>query len=183
MTHPREQEWSAWMAAALNGDEVAYRRFLEAVTPHLRMLARRRLASFGVGIHDHEDVVQEALLAIHLKRGTWDVRRPIGPWISVILRNKLIDALRRRGRRVNVPIEDVIDTIADEQSDTSTDLQDIGRMMAHLRPVQRDIVKSVSLDGYSVRDTAMRLSMTETAVRVALHRALRSLAAIYRGGE
>ncbi|MBB4005618.1 sigma-70 family RNA polymerase sigma factor [Aurantimonas endophytica] len=183
MTHRRETEWSAWMAAALHGDEVAYRRFLEAVTPHLRMLARRRLAAFGVGIHDHEDVVQEALLAIHLKRGTWDVRRPIGPWISVILRNKLIDALRRRGHLVNVPIDDVIDTIADEQSDTSTDLQDIGRMMAHLRPVQRDIVKSVSLDGYSVRDTAMRLSMTENAVRVALHRALRSLAAIYRGGE
>ncbi|WP_343033234.1 sigma-70 family RNA polymerase sigma factor [Aureimonas leprariae] len=126
--------------------------------------------------------MQEALLAIHLKRGTWDVRRPIGPWISVIVRNKLIDALRRRGHQASVPIEDIVDLVADERQSVSTDEQDIGRMMEHLKPVQRDIVRAISLDGSSVRDTAARLSMTEGAVRVALHRALRSLAAIYRGG-
>ncbi|NDW05553.1 sigma-70 family RNA polymerase sigma factor [Jiella pacifica] len=182
MTHPREQQWSVWMAAALEGDEVAYRLFLEAVTPHLRMLARRRLAAFGSDNQDHEDVVQEALLAIHLKRGTWDPRRQIGPWLSVILRNKIIDALRRRGHRVTVPIDDVVEVLADEQSGTPTDGQDISRMMENLKPVQQDIVRSISLEGFSVRDTAARLSMTENAVRVALHRALRSLAAIYRGG-
>nr|WP_102960571.1 sigma-70 family RNA polymerase sigma factor [Mangrovicella endophytica] len=179
---PREQEWSAWMAAALVGDEIAYRRFLEAVTPHLRVIARRRLSAFRLGNQDVEDVVQEALLAIHLKRGTWETHRPIGPWISVIVRNKLIDALRRRGHRVVVPIDDVVDLIADERQDVSTDGQDIERMMDHLKPVQRDIVRAISLDGSSVRDTAARLSMSEGAVRVALHRALRSLAAIYRGG-
>ncbi|UIJ73454.1 sigma-70 family RNA polymerase sigma factor [Aurantimonas sp. HBX-1] len=182
MTHPREQQWSVWMAAALDGDEVAYRHFLEAIAPHLRMLARRRMAAYGAGNQDHEDVVQEALLAIHLKRGTWDPRRPIGPWLSVILRNKIIDALRRRGHRVTVPIDDVIEVIADEQPGTPTDGQDISRMMENLKPVQQDIVRSISLEGSSVRDTAVRLSMTENAVRVSLHRALRSLAAIYRGG-
>lgn len=180
--HPREREWAGWMAAALAGDELAYRRFLDAVTPHLRMVVRRRLAAFGLGNQDVEDIVQEALLAIHLKRGTWDVRRPIGPWISVIVRNKLIDALRRRGHRVNVPIEDVVDLVADERQNVSTDDRDIDRLMNHLKPMQRDIVRSISLDGSSVRDTATRLSMSEGAVRVALHRALRTLAAIYRGG-
>lgn len=177
----REEDWSAWMAAALEGDEPAYRRFLEAVTPHLRMLAKRRLAVFGAGNQDLEDVVQEALLAIHLKRGTWDPRRPIGPWISVIARNKLVDTLRRRGHRVSIPIEDVVDLVPDERQAEPTDEHDIARMLGNLKPVQRDIVQAISLDGTSVRDTAARLSMTEGAVRVALHRALKSLAAIYRG--
>jgi RNA polymerase sigma-70 factor (ECF subfamily) len=177
----REEDWSAWMSAALEGDEPAYRRFLEAVTPHLRMLARRRLSAFGSGNQDLEDVVQEALLAIHLKRGTWDPRRPIGPWISVIARNKLVDALRRRGHRVTIPIEDIIDLVPDERQAAPTDEHDVARMLDNLKPVQRDIVQAISLDGTSVRDTAARLSMTEGAVRVALHRALKSLAAIYRG--
>jgi RNA polymerase sigma-70 factor (ECF subfamily) len=179
----REEDWSAWMAAALEGDELAYRRFLEAVTPHLRMLARSRLSAYGAGNQDLEDVVQEALLAIHLKRGTWDPRRPIGPWISVIARNKLVDALRRRGHRVSIPIEDVIDLVPDETQTSPTNEHDVARMLGSLKPVQRDIVQAISLDGTSIRDTAVRLSMTEGAVRVALHRALKSLAAIYRGSE
>lgn len=179
----REDDWAAWMRAAIDGDEVAYRRLLEAVTPHLRRVARRRLAAFGADGQDLEDVVQEALLAIHLKRGTWDPKRPIGPWISVIARNKLIDALRRRGRKVHVPIDDLVDILEDERQADPTDGQDVDRMLGSLRPTQRDIVRSISIEGTSVRDTAVRLSMTEGAVRVALHRALKSLAAIYRGGS
>src|SRR5271154_3451073 len=103
------------MRAAISGDAVAYRRFLEAVTPYLRAIARRRCEQFGTPRVDAEDIVQEALLAIHLKRGTWDSSRPIGPWISTIALNKLIDVMRRRGRQISVPIEDVIDTLEAEQ--------------------------------------------------------------------
>ncbi len=48
---------------------------------------RRRASAFGVGQADAEDVVQEALLAIHLKRGTWDPGQPVGPWVAAIARN------------------------------------------------------------------------------------------------
>lgn len=178
----REEQWADWMVGALNGDETAYRSFLEAVTPHLRMLVRRRLADFGAGNQDVEDVVQDALLAIHLKRGTWDSRRPIGPWISVISRNKLVDVLRRRGHRASVPIEDVMDTIEDDRQADPTLEHDVHRVLGSLKPAQRAIVQAISLDGTSVRDTAAKLSMSEGAVRVALHRALKSLAALYRGG-
>src|SRR5882757_2472351 len=99
------------MRAAIAGDAGAYRLFLEAVTPYLRALALRRGARFGAPGSDAEDVVQEVLLAIHLKRGSWDAARPIGPWISTIVRNKMIDSMRRRGRHVNIPIDDVIATL------------------------------------------------------------------------
>ncbi len=177
----REGDWTAWMRAAISGDADAYRRFLVAVMPHLRAMARHRFRETGAGEGDAEDIVQEVLLAIHLKRGTWDPSRPIGPWIAAIVRNKLIDALRRRGRHVTVPIEDVIDTLGAEEDCDSSVSGEIDTLLARLKVRQREIVKSISINGSSVRETADRLRMTEGAVRVALHRALKALAAMYRG--
>jgi RNA polymerase sigma-70 factor (ECF subfamily) len=175
----REEEWAALMRAAILGDADAYRRFLQSVTPYLRALARRRCERVGVTPGDAEDLVQEVLLAIHLKRGTWDRSRPIMPWISAILRNKLIDSLRRRGHGIGAPIEE-ISTL--EAADTTGPLEtlDVERMLGKLKEQQRDIVRSISIDGMSISETAGRLHMTEGAVRVALHRALKALAAIYR---
>ncbi|MDO9416707.1 sigma-70 family RNA polymerase sigma factor [Pararhizobium sp.] len=176
----RETEWGLWMRAAISGDEKAYSRFLVAVTPHLRAMARRRCEQFGAPVSEAEDVVQEVLITIHLKRGTWDTGRPIGPWISTIVRNKLIDSLRRRGHRVNVPIEDVIDVLQAEEQPGGLDMLDVDRLLDELKEPQRDIVRSISLNGANVRETAERLQMTEGSVRVSLHRALKSLAALYR---
>ena len=179
----REEEWAALLRAALGGDEQAYRRFLVIVTPHLRAMAARRCAQYNVPPSETEDVLQEVLIAVHLKRGTWDTERPIGPWLSIIVRNKLIDILRRRGKRVDVPIEDVLETLAADDEPSNLDTIDAERLIARLRPPQDDIVRSISLNGSSIRETAQRLKMTEVAVRVALHRALKTLASLYRSEE
>lgn len=177
----REEEWAAWLRLATKGDVQAYNRFLLAVTPHLRAMARRRCDQFGAPPGEAEDVVQEVLLAIHLKRGTWDPARPLGPWLATIVRNKLIDSLRRRGRHVNVPIEDVSDFLAaEDETHDAADRIDTETMLARLKDPQRDIVRSISLEGAGIRETAARLKMTEVAVRVSLHRALKALAALYR---
>lgn len=176
----REEEWAIWLRAAISGDAGAYRQFLECVTPPLRAMVRRRCERHGALANDAEDIVQEVLLVIHLKRGTWDQSRPIGPWISTIVRNKLIDTLRRRGRHVSVPIEDIIDTLKVEEQTDKLERQDVERMLGQLKEHQRDIVRSISLEGTTVRETANRLHMSEGAVRVALHRALKALAVRYR---
>lgn len=176
----REEEWAAWMRAAMAGDTLAYHRFLKAITPYLRSIARRRCDQFGAPASEVEDVVQEVLLAVHLKRGTWDISRPVGPWLSAIVRNKLIDSLRRRGRQVSVPIEDVMETLEAVRQDDGADQVDVDRMVESLRDPQREIVRSISLGGAGIRETAERLHMTEGAVRVALHRALKGLATLYR---
>ena len=181
MTTPsQENDWAAWMRAAMTGDAGAYRQLLASLTPHVRAVARSRCRRLGAPEGEVEDIVQEVLLTIHLKRGTWDQSRPIGPWVAAITRNKLIDVLRRRGRHISVPIEDVIDALpaADPPPDSSA--SEIDGLLVHLKAQQREIVKSISLDGNSIRDTADRLQMTEGAVRVALHRALKALGAIYR---
>jgi RNA polymerase sigma-70 factor (ECF subfamily) len=176
----REEEWAGWMRSAIEGDTQAYHRFLSAVTPHLRAMARRRCDQFGAPASEAEDVVQEVLLVVHLKRGTWDPARPIGPWLSTIVRNKLIDSLRRRGRHIDVPIDDVMVTLEAEEQAGNLDRLDAEHMLERLKDPQRDIVRSISIEGAGIRETAERLKMTEGAVRVALHRALKSLAALYR---
>jgi RNA polymerase sigma factor (sigma-70 family) len=175
-----EEDWAALMRAGLAGDSGAYRRFLIDITPHLRATARSSRRTLRAPDGEIEDVVQEVLLAIHLKRGTWDPSRPIGPWIGAIIRNKIIDTLRRKGWRTHVPIEDVMDTLPAEERAEGLALLDIDSHLATLKRRQQDIVRSISINGDSVRETASRFQMTEGAVRVALHRALKSLALLCR---
>ena len=172
------------MHAAISGDAQAYKALLEAVSGPLRTATRKGFARFGVGPNDVEDVVQETLLAIHLKRHTWKVGAPVAPWIMAIARHKLIDVLRRRGRHVQVPIETVIGDLAAEtgesRPDGRLDRQDVIRLLDHLKPRQREIVHSISIDGHSIQDVAHRLDMSEVAVRVTLHRAIKMMATLYR---
>lgn len=163
------------------GDAVAYRRFLDSVTPHLRSMARKHSYNFGAREGDIEDITQEVLLAIHLKRGTWDQSRPLGPWLSAIVRNKIVDALRKRGSHATVRLEDVNQIPAAPEEQDGLQAYDIGRIVSRLGGSQREIVRSISIEGSNVRETANRLNMTEGAVRVALHRALRTLATACRG--
>jgi RNA polymerase sigma-70 factor (ECF subfamily) len=176
----KEEEWAELMRAANAGDARAYRSFLEAAASGLRAFVRRNLARYGASDCEAEDIVQETLLAIHLKRNTWDERRPIGAWIAAIARNKLVDALRRRGRRLEVPLESVAEIAGTDDARDLANLRDMGRLLEALNPRQRDLVIALKLTGASVRETAQRLAMSDGAVRVALHRALAALAASYR---
>src|SRR3982750_4757948 len=102
------------MRSAMAGDDAAYHRLLKAVTPVLRAAARRGLARAGQPPDQAEDIVQEILLAVHLKRHTWDSEAPFAPWLFAIGRNKLIDMLRRRGRRIFVNIDDFAEILPGE---------------------------------------------------------------------
>lgn len=84
------------MQASLNGDDGAYRELLESLSRFLRIVSRRLCNKYGMAPSESEDVVQEVLLTVHLKRHTWDPSRPIGPWITAITRDKLVDVLRHR---------------------------------------------------------------------------------------
>lgn len=162
------------MQRALGGDETAYAVFLREVAAVVRRTARGRLAS-GIGI-DPEDIVQETLLAIHLKRHTWQPDGLIGPWVHAITRYKIIDALRRRGRHVTVEMDTVVETLEAEAQEEQPNGRDIARALGSLSDGQRRVVEAISVEGRSIRETAEALGMKETAVRVALHRGLAAIA-------
>jgi RNA polymerase sigma-70 factor, ECF subfamily len=171
------------MRAALAGDEAAYRRLLADICRAVRPTIRGAFARARLGDGDIEDVVQETLLAIHLKRQTWDPSQKISPWIAAIARHKTIDAMRRRGVRRAEPIEDFEAVLAAPEAADPHNRSDVERLMATLTPRAQEIVRAISLEEQSIAATATRLGMTEVAVRVALHRALKSLAAVWRATQ
>ena len=124
--------------------------------------------------------MQDILLAVHLKRHTWDASAPFAPWLFAIARNKLIDALRRRGRR------DFRQHRRFRRGDpgrAAGETASASEVAAHLQSLparQRDVLQSIAVDSASIKDTAAKLSMSEGAVRVALHRGLASLTAKLR---
>jgi RNA polymerase sigma-70 factor (ECF subfamily) len=181
LTHP--DDLAALMCRARQGDDEAYRRLLVRVLLWLRPIVRRGLTAAGRGPEDGEDIVQETLLAMHLKRDTWDAAQPIEPWLRAIARYKLVDHLRRRGFSRHLDIDDYADSLEASTAADPTASIDSRRLLAALPDRQRRIVEEISLEGRRAADVAAGLGMTEGAVRVALHRALRTLAEAFRKGS
>src|SRR6266850_2749384 len=175
-----EDEWADLMRRGNVGDGGAYRQLLKALAPVLRAVTRRGLARAGQPLDQSEDIVQDILLAVHLKRHTWDAGALLLPWLFAIARNKLVDALRRRGWRVFVNIDDFAETIP---SAPVAETVPAGEVIAHLQQLprrQRDVLQSITLESISIKATAAKFAMSEGAVRVALHRGLINLAAKLR---
>lgn len=172
MTGKDEAELSRLLRAAIAGDERAYADFLHRIAALVRGFARRKVVQGGV---DPEDVVQETLLAIHVKRHTWREDAPVLPWVFAIARFKLIDAFRRRGRRIEIEIDEIAETFAEPETETVSE-RDINRVLDSLPPAQRSVVSAVSVEGRSIGETAAKFGITETAVRVSLHRGLAAIA-------
>ena len=168
------------MLAGLDGDASAYRRLLTELRVRLERYFARRLGRNG---SDTEDLVQETLIALHVKRATFDRGQPVGPWVYAIARYKLIDHYRRQGRRSFVPIEDAGDLFVDDESGAADARRDIERSLAELPPRARDLVRSVKLNDESIADVAARTGLSETAVKVAVHRGFHKLAERLRGRD
>ncbi|OQM75529.1 sigma-70 family RNA polymerase sigma factor [Manganibacter manganicus] len=173
MTGKDEDDLSRLLRAAVAGDERAYADFLHRIAARVRGFARRKIVKGGI---DAEDVVQETLLAIHLKRHTWRTDAPVLPWVYAIARFKLIDAFRRRGQRIELEIGDFVETLAAPQPAEAASERDVTRALDGLSPGQRSVVSAISVEGRSIGETARHLGMSETAVRVALHRGLSAIA-------
>jgi RNA polymerase sigma-70 factor, ECF subfamily len=169
-----ERQLSALMRAALSGDEAAYADFLRQCAELTRRAAQRRLGAASPVAP--EDIVQETLLAVHLKRHTWRRNEPILPWLYAIARYKTIDACRRRGMRITIPIEDVAESLAaPEVQSASAESRHIERAVESLSAGQRRVVHAIAIEGRTISETATAFEMKETAVRVAFHRGLNSL--------
>lgn len=176
MAHAKETIWNRLLRAALAGDEAAYRTFLVDVSGYLRSWAQSSLKRAGRSPAEAEDIVQETLIAIHTKRHTWDSSQLVGPWVHGIARHKLIDALRKRTGHDHLSVDDFAEIIPAQTENQELASSDIIRMISSLPERQATIVRAIFVDGLRTVDVAGKLNMSEGAVRVALHRALKSLA-------
>lgn len=163
----------------LTGDARAYQVFLEELSAHLRGFLRRRLT----GLPDEvEDLVQEALLAVHNQRHTYQADQPLTAWVYAIAKYKLIDMLRRRAGReaLNDPIDDELEILASSDGHAAEARRDVEKLLDRLPDRHRLPIVHVSLHGRSVAEAAKLTGMSESAIKVGVHRGLKALAAMIR---
>jgi len=168
----QEAQYRDWMLAALAGDAAKYRMLLAALTRHLRSYFARRLSDSGGAA---EDAVQETLIAIHARRATYDPSLPFTAWVYGIARYKLIDEYRRAKRRATVPLDEAIDLFGRDEAEAATARRDVSKLLARLPEAKRRLVEQIKLDGTSVAEAAAESGLSESAVKVNVHRAIRSL--------
>jgi RNA polymerase sigma-70 factor (ECF subfamily) len=181
-TSAKEDDWSSLMARAQSGDGEAYRRLLEQITPYVRSLAIRLSRDPG----DVEDAVQDVLLTIHVIRHTYDPSRPFGPWLVAIAHRRIVDWLRRRGRTRSR--ETTIEARHETFPAPRTNIDEAGSDQRALRvaveslpPTQRQAIKLLKLQEMSLKEAAAVSGISIASLKVAAHRALKSLRRILAG--
>lgn len=171
----REQRLRAMLLAALAGDAAAYHEFLRELAAYLRGFLRRRLANWPDEV---EDLVQESLLAIHNQRASYDAALPVTAWLHAIAKYKLIDWWRRHGRHgaLNDVFDDDTEVLAVCENDASDARRDLRKLLETLPDRQRLPIVHMKLEGLSVFETARLTGMSESAVKVGVHRGMKALA-------
>ena len=177
----REAHLRALMCAGLDGATDAHRQLLLELSHHLRAYFRSRLVRFHRGAVEAEDLVQEVLMAVHTRRDTYDRAQLFTPWVYAIARYKFVDYLRRTSASMrDVPVDDAAHLLAHSEIDGVDSGHDVETLLAHLRPKARRAIRYVKLQGLSVHETAERTGMSESAVKVSVHRGLKALSALVK---
>ena len=168
------------MVLAQQGDGDAYARLLTLLSGVARQYARSRLGDVAW----LDDVAQETLVTLHKARHTYDPRRPFAPWFYAILSNRLIDVVRKE-RRIGsreMGMDVVPERAAAVPPESEVDIRRVHAAIERLPERQREIVRGLKIREESVRTLSERLGMSESAVKVAAHRAYRALRRLIGGG-
>ena len=170
MTRPDndEQRWSQLMGQAQQGDEQCYAKLLEELGD---VIAAFLYSRFGP-IDLIEDCVQEGLIAIHAARHTYDTKRLFRPWFFAIVRNRTIDILRSQRSYKTALEKNTLEHI----EGTITPVEDeINKSMVFsmLAPAYRDVLLLTKVAGFTTSETAEKLGISESTVRVRVHRGIK----------
>ncbi|MGI1678699.1 MAG: sigma-70 family RNA polymerase sigma factor [Cellvibrionaceae bacterium] len=175
-TKPNDEVlWSGWMAKAQQGDEQCYRQLLDSLGSAITSYLRSRFGPLDF----LEDCVQECLIAIHQGRHTYDVHRPFRPWMFTIVRHKAIDTLRQRSRQPN--LQSVTDEDGGIERLVGVTHGDFEENVAHegvfagLQSQFREALVLTKVVGLSISEAAEKLEITEAAMKVRVHRAVKAL--------
>jgi RNA polymerase sigma-70 factor (ECF subfamily) len=174
----REQRWKTLFSQIQSGDQKAYRVLLEELMETLTRYYQNSFRKFGKSKDlSIDDLVQETLLAIHEKRSTYDSNVPFGPWLFAIARYKMIDFFRKNSREIMIDHWDTLEaTLVSETFMAEVgSADDLENLLKVLPPRQQELLRLLKIEGLSVKEVATKLNLSESAVKVGVHRALKTL--------
>lgn len=164
--------------AALAGDRGALDRLIQDIHPMIVRYCRSRVNGRQRTVAGVDDVAQDVCLAVVAALPKY--RRSETPFLGFvygIAAHKVADAHRASARVRSIPVPEIPDAPDGAESPeqramrTATSAQ-IGEVLATLPEQQQEILRLRVVVGLSAEQTAVALSMSAGAVRVAQHRAL-----------
>lgn len=165
-----DARWSALMVSAQAGHEGDYRQLLQELSEVVNRYLVSRLGSH----HFVDDCVQEALIAIHQARHTYDPRRRFRPWLFAIVRHKAIDVLRKQQTQQQT-LHNYQADIQDQHSNEFAGGDMAGGLLKALPAQHREAITLTKIVGLSTAEAAARLAISEGALKVRVHRGVTQL--------
>lgn len=169
MSQLNKDKWASWMAKSQAGDKTHYRLLLDELRIWLLAFFRKRAHQNIV-----EDLVQETLISIHNKRHTFDTSREFLPWLVIIARHKWIDKLRQHLRYMETSLDE---DLAAECDTSICAKHDVANLLKILPQSQARIIELVKLDELSIEEVATKLGVSQSFVKVAIHRGIKKMQA------
>ena len=174
MQESDEHRWTSLMESAQAGDESAYRQLLEELATVIQKFLHSRFGNH----HFIEDCAQEALIAVHQARPTYDPRRPFRAWLFAIVRNKTIDTMRQQRTREKTVYhyrreQEILSQTSGQSAPRSEILE--GGLLDSISVQHKEVLVLTKIIGFSVAETAEQLGISESAVKVRVHRAIGNL--------
>lgn len=178
-TPPPHDLWSALAVRAQGGDKRAYTTLLRDITPLIRKVLAPSLANPDWV----DEVAQIILMSVHKALHTYDPKRPFRPWLMAIIKFRRTDFLRSHYRKANR--ESSLDALEGDHYDILSvtsmgdagESKDIEAALSKLSKKQKATLLMMKVQGYSAREVADAMGMSVSAVKVAVHRAVRALKA------
>lgn len=173
MTSWQEEDFKSHFIQGQNGDNAAYEVFLDHCSTLLQSYYSKRVFTQ----RDCDDILQEALIAIHKSRHTYHHSRPFFPWIFAIAKYKLTDYIRRQKSTISLDChESISQSLAANEPETSHDTHDIlYKALARLPVKTREIIRLNKLEGYPFKKIADHFGMSVVAVKTAASRGYKKL--------
>ena len=173
------------LARYAKGDEDAFREIINRYKNGLYAFLKRFLTRQDL----IDDVFQETFLQLFNSRDSFDVSRPLRPWLFTIAANKAKDALRKRQRKYAVSIssiaeaqemsfDDVLNSITADETRPYEELQK-GEMAGRVRSVIADMPENLReililsyFNKFSYKQMSQILSIPIGTVKSRLHTAV-----------
>lgn len=162
------------MQRSLTGDQPAYALLLQATTRLLRPFLSKRLSI----ANEVDDLLQEILISVHKARHTYDGNRPYKPWVYAIAKFRLQDHLRAHYSdqlRHALDFDELEEYLLEPVTESLMSYESISGEVEKLPEKQATILRLLHQEGYTSKEVAEKIGMTESAVKVAAHRAYKVL--------
>nr|WP_269330023.1 sigma-70 family RNA polymerase sigma factor [Kineosporia babensis] len=165
------------MRLVARGDADAFDELYRRNAPWLAVRLRRRCPDDGIVA----EVLQDTFVTVWRAAGSFSDLHPRGSaagWLWTIAARRLVDALRRQARRPEVPTDDlpaVSTPAAEDEALSATVGHEVGAALSRLAPELQDVIRSMVLDGLTVRETSILLGVPEGTVKRRARQARQSL--------